>query len=59
MLSIINAVLQIVGKYVEVVQIHTSVHFQVLAFDFLLGKIPGGKGMESLHSRYNTRKEQI
>lgn len=59
MLSIINAVLQIAGKYVEVVQVHTSVHFQVLAFDFLFGIVPGKNGMESLNSDYNTRKEQI
>lgn len=27
----------------NVVQIRTSVYFQTLAFDFLLGKAPGGK----------------
>lgn len=42
MLTLVSAVLQIVGMYVNV-QTHTSAHFQMLAFDFLLGKVPGGK----------------
>lgn len=32
--------------YVNVVQIHTSVHFQTVLFHFLLGQVPVGKEAE-------------
>lgn len=42
-INYVRAVLQTVGMYIIVVQIHTSVPLQNLAFDFLLGKVPRGK----------------